>query len=69
MRYRQRELPRLIEWKMVGEDVYCVGIEPANCLVEGRDKDRANGILEFLDPGETRSYHLEVSVQEAPDLH
>jgi len=69
VRYRQRELPRLIEWKMVGEDVYCVGIEPANCLVEGRDKDRARGILEYLDPGETRSYHLEISVQETAGVH
>ena len=68
VRYRQRELPRLIEWKMVGEDVYCVGIEPANCLVEGRDKDRANGILEFLDPGETRTYHLEFGVQETASV-
>lgn len=64
-RYRQRELPYFIEWKMVGEDVYCVGLEPANCLVEGRAKERARGALQFLAPGERRSYHVEIGVEES----
>jgi len=63
-RYRQRELPRFIQWKMTGEDVYCVGLEPANCLVEGRAKERARGDLKFLNAGEQCSYHIEISVQE-----
>jgi hypothetical protein len=37
-------------------------LEPANCLVEGRDKDRARGILQFLQPGEQREYLLEIGV-------
>jgi len=61
-RYRQKELPRFIEWKMTGEDVYCVGLEPANCLVEGRAKERERGGLLFLDPGEQRSFHVEIGV-------
>ena len=68
-RYRQQELPRFIEWKMTGEDVYCVGMEPANCLVEGRDKDRERGILQYLAPGQTCNYHIEVGVvDKMPDL-
>jgi len=62
VRYRQRELPRFTEWKMIGEDVYCVGLEPANCLVEGRAKERERGTLQFLDPGEERSYHIEIGI-------
>ena len=62
MKYRKRELPRFIEWKMMGEGIYVVGMEPANCLVEGRDKERERGTLQFLEPGESREYHLEFGV-------
>jgi hypothetical protein len=59
-KYSKAQLPRFIEWKMLGEGTYVVGMEPANCLVEGRDKDRARGILQFLEPGERREYALEL---------
>jgi hypothetical protein len=62
VKYPKKELPRFIEWKMMGEGWYVVGMEPANCWVEGRDKDRERGILQFLKPGETREYHLEIGV-------
>ena len=60
VKYRQAQLPYLIEWKQMGEGDYVVGMEPANCLVEGRDVDRAAGRLQFLEPGESRDYHLEI---------
>jgi len=62
LRYRQAELPRFTQWKMVCAGTYVTGLEPANCLVEGRDKDRARGILQFLEPGEEREYLLEIGV-------
>ncbi|MHB0857948.1 MAG: aldose 1-epimerase family protein [Anaerolineae bacterium] len=62
LKYRQAELPRFTEWKMVCAGTYVTGFEPANCLVEGRDKDRARGILQFLEPGEQREYMLEIGV-------
>jgi len=62
IRYRQAELPRFTQWKMVGAGTYVTGLEPANCWVEGRDKDRARGILQFLEPGEEREYLLEIGV-------
>jgi len=62
VKYRQAELPKLIQWKMVCAGTYVTGLEPANCLVEGRDKDRARGILQFLQPGEQREYMLEIGV-------
>lgn len=62
LRYRQAELFRFIQWKMVGAGTYVTGLEPANCLVEGRDKDRARGILQFLEPGDQREYLLEIGV-------
>jgi hypothetical protein len=62
VKYLKTQLPRFIEWKMNGEGTYVVGMEPANCLVEGRDKERESGTLQFLQPGEKREYDLEIGV-------
>ena len=67
LRYRQDTLPRFTQWKMVGQGEYVTGLEPANCLVEGRDIDRERGILQFLEPGETRTYELEIGVVDGTD--
>jgi len=67
VRYRKDQLPRFVEWKMMGESTYVVGLEPSNCWVEGRDKDRARGILRFLEPGDRRTYELEVSFLQGDD--
>jgi hypothetical protein len=60
VRYRQAELPRLVEWKMMGAGTYVVGVEPANCLVMGRADERARGTLVTLAPGEKREYRVEI---------
>jgi len=67
LRYRQAELPCFTQWKMVCAGTYVTGLEPANCFVEGRDKDRARGILQFLEPGETREYSLELTVLDGAE--
>lgn len=67
VQYNKRELPCFTEWKMMGAGDYVVGMEPANCLVEGRDKERKRGTLQFLQPGEVREYHLEIGVLDGPE--
>jgi hypothetical protein len=62
LKYRQAELPRFVQWKNVCAGTYVTGLEPSNCWVEGRDKDRERGILQFLEPGEQREYLLEIGV-------
>jgi hypothetical protein len=62
MKYSKQQLPYFIQWKMPGESTYVTGLEPANCLVEGRVKDRQEGRLVVLEPGEMRSYDLEIGV-------
>lgn len=62
VKYSKMELPRFTEWKMMGQGTYVVGLEPANCLVEGRVKERERGTLVFLAPGEKREYNLEIGV-------
>jgi len=67
VRYRQKELPRYIEWKMMGEGTYVTGMEPANCSVTGRAAERAAGTLQFLDPGEERHFSLSIGVVEGEE--
>lgn len=62
VKYAQANLPRFVEWKMNGQGMYVVGMEPANSLVTGRDKEREAGNLKFLEPGEKLEYDLELGV-------
>lgn len=62
VRFRLAELPNLIEWKMVQQGMYVLGLEPANCWVEGRATDRQNGVLRFLEPGAKAEFRLEIAV-------
>jgi hypothetical protein len=58
-------LPYLNEWKMMGEGLYVLAIEPMNCNpLGGRAAMRARNVLPFLDAGESRSYALEIEVVE-----
>lgn len=59
-------LPRLIQWKMAGAGAHVLGIEPANCYVEGRAVERDRGTLETLEPGESRTYELMLEVLLEP---
>jgi hypothetical protein len=62
IKYLKSQFPRFVEWKMNGEGTYAVGMEPANCLVEGRKKERIRGTLLFLEPGQKCEYNLEIGV-------
>ncbi|MGN6099723.1 MAG: DUF4432 family protein [Devosia sp.] len=64
VRYSHATLPRYIEWRMMGEGQYAVGIEPCSNGF-GREAVRAAGELIVLQPGETRRYRSVVSVIDA----
>ena len=61
--YRTAELPYLIQWKMMGQGEYVVGLEPSNCLPEGREQNAKKGILRTLAPGESTETFLRLSVE------
>ncbi len=61
LRYAKSAYPNLVEWKMMGEGMYAVGLEPANCHVHGRSWERQNGTLQELAPQETRRFELEIA--------
>jgi len=56
--FRKHELPNLIEWKQMGAKEYVFGLEPANCLVMGREAERQRSTLQTLQPGEVRETRL-----------
>ena len=66
LKYHQKTLPYLVQWKQMGFGTYVLGLEPANCHVEGRAAERASGRLQHLQPGETRTYRLELGVLDGP---
>jgi hypothetical protein len=49
-------------WRMLGEGIYGVAMEPTTNRDAGRFDARARGELTFLAPGESRSYDLEIGV-------
>lgn len=56
-------LPALFTWRMLGVRQYVMSVEPANCpTIEGRIAAAERGTLPFLEPGESRSYHLRFEV-------
>ncbi len=65
VRYHKAALPNLIQWKMMGQGSYALGLEPANCRLGGRGEDRARGSLQVLQPGEQREFQVEIEVIEA----
>lgn len=60
IRYNKSELPFFTEWKMNGQGIYVVGMEPGNCHPEGRVREREMGSLQMIEPGEVRKYSLEL---------
>jgi hypothetical protein len=62
LRYEKKNLPRFIEWKMMGTGEYVLGLEPANCYPEGRSKEKERGTLVEIAPGEVIAFNLEVGV-------
>lgn len=67
--FQKATLPNLIQWKMMGQSNYVLGIEPANCRVGGRSQERARGTLQFLQPGEQREFRVEIEVSEISQVY
>jgi hypothetical protein len=62
--YRISELPYPVQWKMMGQGEYVLGLEP--CNVPGRNrkvlKDENN--LSTLEPGEVSIKRIEIILNE-----
>jgi len=59
--YNKQQMPVYLEWRMMGEGQYAVGIEPCTNTF-GRKTAEKLGQLITLQPGEKRTYDLEIGV-------
>jgi len=65
--FLKKHFPRVVNWQHFGPNgQYVMGIEPANCGVEGRNVDRQRGWLDVLRPGQVREYKIAIDVVEGP---
>jgi len=62
--YDRGPLWNMSQWKMPGQSTFVLGIEPANCHVQGRPFERDRGTLQVLEPGETREHKMTIGVAE-----
>lgn len=65
--YDAQYLPHFIQWKYLEMGNYVTGLEPSNCLVEGRSKERKQRSLIYLEPGEKKVIHLEIGLLTTSD--
>lgn len=67
LRFPAAELPWFRQWKALVQRRYVVALEPANHAGGNRVRARELGTLPMLEPGETRSFHLDVTVLRGAD--
>lgn len=65
--YDKRVMPRYIEWRMMAEGQYAVGIEPCTNGF-GRQAVKDAGDLIVLQPGEGRAYRTELAILEGDEI-
>ena len=59
-----KKLDHFTEWKMMGVHDYVLGLEPGNCHPDGRDVIRRQGKLKYLEPGESKTYQISITLFE-----
>jgi hypothetical protein len=62
VRYRVETLPRFLQWKMMGEQEYVVGLEPSTNRLDGRVEMARRQQIRPLAPGEQRTFEVEIGV-------
>ena len=65
--FRIGQLPHHTVWRMLGEGTYALGLEPSTNRDAGRADARARGELQWLGPGETRQYDLEIGALQGAE--
>lgn len=60
--YRKAELPYFIQWKMMGNQEYVMGLEPSNCHLDGQAAEQKNGTLKTIEPGERVSFKVAITL-------
>jgi hypothetical protein len=62
--FRKAELPFFTQWKMMAQQEYVMGLEPANCHPEGQTAEGDAGTLRTIEPDETVEFKVKISLRE-----
>ncbi len=57
-------LPFLTQWKMMGCGDYVLGLEPCNAPCMERDELKRRKLLQYLEPGQSKTMRLELRARE-----
>jgi hypothetical protein len=60
IRYNVKEFPRCINWQHWGPGEYVTALEPVNGTVQGRAKDREQGLLDEIPAGGRKTYRYRI---------
>jgi hypothetical protein len=60
VRYSTRDFPRCINWQHWGPGEYVTALEPVNGTVQGRAKDREQGLLDEIPAGGRKVYRYRI---------
>ncbi|MDR3644115.1 MAG: aldose 1-epimerase family protein [Clostridia bacterium] len=58
-------LPYLHQWKFLRTGEYVLALEPCNTFILGQEKEKENGTLEFIQPGERREFRVAIEIAAA----
>ncbi len=61
IRYSTKEFTRCVNWQHWGKHEYVTALEPSNGSVEGRSKDRKDGVLDVLKAGARKRYRYQIA--------
>ena len=67
MHFDPHSLDCLLEWKMMGERDYVLGLEPGNCYADGREAVRKQGKLKFIHPDQEITYSVDFTFTDSRD--
>lgn len=67
MRFPKKELPWVTNWQHWGKNEYVTALEPGTNPPIGQKNARQEGSLIVLEPGESRSYSLELEILKSDE--
>jgi hypothetical protein len=67
VKFNKIQLPNLIQWKSMMSGDYVLGIEPANCLCNGRLDEKERSMLKRIAPFQKMSFDIELGVLEGTE--
>ena len=60
--YNTKQFPRCGNWQHFGPREYVTALEPMNGTIDGRAADRANKLLDFIQPAGKKTYRYTIEV-------